>query len=309
MIELLGDKRAFPAGVKFYTTVNITAVKKFGTAARGEKIDQESFDFEGEMIELLGDKRAFPAGVKSYVNIQRQFFDSFVGQTFKDADKLIGGYVLVFVYVNIMLSKLNFVEQRVWLSVIGILSVFMGMILGYGLCSLCGLFYSAAHTIIPFLLLGIGIDNIFVITQTFNTLEASSVPATLAKRFGQTMKHAGVAVSVTTFTDVIAFFIGSNTVLPGLQSFCIYAAVAIFAIYVLQITHFVAWFSLDVRRQAAHRDGCLCCFVHKNFKSYEFSKGSWLNKAFGFIGSLLVKRIVQIFILIATAMCLVGGIR
>lgn len=88
----------------------------------------------------------------------------------QDADKLIGGYVLVFVYVNIMLSKLNFVEQRVWLSVIGILSVFMGMILGYGLCSLCGLFYSAAHTIIPFLLLGIGIDNIFVITQTFNTL-------------------------------------------------------------------------------------------------------------------------------------------
>ena len=63
-------------------------------------------------------------------------------------------------------------------------------------------------------------------------------------RFGQTMKHAGVAVSVTTFTDVIAFFIGSNTVLPGLQSFCIYAAVAIFAIYALQITHFVAWFSL-----------------------------------------------------------------
>lgn len=58
------------------------------------------------------------------------------------------------------------------------------------------------------------------------------------------MKHAGVAVSITTFTDVIAFFIGSNTVLPGLQSFCIYAAVAIFCIYALQITHFVAWFSL-----------------------------------------------------------------
>ena len=154
----------------------------------------------------------------------------------------------------------------------------------------------------------------------------SSTPATLEERFGQTMKHAGVAVSITTFTDVIAFFIGSNTVLPGLQSFCIYAAVAIFAIYVLQITHFVAWFSLgkdlprfvywtvlstsilDVKRQAAHRDGCLCCFVHKQFKSYEFSKGSWLNKAFGVIGSLIVKRSVQIFILIATTLFLTGGI-
>ena len=63
-------------------------------------------------------------------------------------------------------------------------------------------------------------------------------------RFGQTMKHAGVAVSVTTFTDVIAFFVGSNTLLPVLQSFCVYAAVSIFTIYLLQITHFVAWFSL-----------------------------------------------------------------
>ena len=46
----------------------------------------------------------------------------------------------------------------------------MGMILGYGLCSMFGLFYSAAHTVIPFILLGIGIDNIFVITQTFKTI-------------------------------------------------------------------------------------------------------------------------------------------
>lgn len=107
--------------VKFYTTVNITAVKMFGTAARGEKIDQESFDFEGAMIDLLTDKTFFPPGVQSYVNIQRQFFDGFVGQTFKDADKLAGGYILVFVYVNLMLSKMNFVEQRIGLSIIGIL--------------------------------------------------------------------------------------------------------------------------------------------------------------------------------------------
>ena len=78
--------------------------------------------------------------------------------------------MLVFIYVNLMLSRLNLVEQRFWLSVVGILSVVMGMVLGYGLCSMFGLFYSAAHTVIPFLLLGIGIDNIFVITQTYRTI-------------------------------------------------------------------------------------------------------------------------------------------
>ena len=63
-------------------------------------------------------------------------------------------------------------------------------------------------------------------------------------RFGEVMKHAGVAVTVTTFTDVIAFLVGSNTLLPVLQSFCVYAAISIFTIYALQVTHFVAWFSL-----------------------------------------------------------------
>jgi len=315
--ELLGDIKYDSAGqivgagaveMKFFTTVNVTAVKEFGTAARGEKIDLESFQFEGLLLEMLQERSWFPQGMTSYVNIQRQFFDAFVGQTFKDADKLGGGYMLVFIYVNVMLSKLNFVEQRIWLSVIGILSVLMGMILGYGLCSLFGLFYSAAHTVIPFLLLGIGIDNIFVITQTFNTLETTSTPLPLAERFGQTMKHAGVAVSVTTFTDVIAFFVGSNTVLPGLESFCIYAAVAIFSIYALQVTHFVAWFSLDVRRQNAHRDGCICCYTHKNFKSFDFSKGSLLNKAFAYIGVLITKKTVQALILTLTGGFIVGGV-
>jgi len=315
--ELLGDIKYDSAGqivgagaveMKFFTMVNVTAVKQFGTAARGEKIDLESFQFEGLMLEMLREKSWFPPGMTSYVNIQRQFFDAFVGQTFKDADKLGGGYMLVFIYVNVMLSKLNFVEQRIWLSVIGILSVVMGMILGYGLCSLFGLFYSAAHTVIPFLLLGIGIDNIFVITQTFNTLETTSTPLPLAERFGQTMKHAGVAVSVTTFTDVIAFFVGSNTVLPGLESFCIYAAMAIFSIYALQVTHFVAWFSLDVRRQNAHRDGCICCYTHKNFKSFDFSKGSLLNKAFAYIGVLITKKWVQALILTLTGGFIVGGV-
>ena len=50
---------------------------------RGEKIDTFSYAFEGEMIQLLHNKTGFPEGLRSYANIQRQFFESFVGQTFK----------------------------------------------------------------------------------------------------------------------------------------------------------------------------------------------------------------------------------
>ena len=45
-------KKSLGAGIvemKFFTTVNVTEVKIKGTATRGEKIDIESYQFEGEV--------------------------------------------------------------------------------------------------------------------------------------------------------------------------------------------------------------------------------------------------------------------
>ena len=61
-------------------------------------------------------------------------------------------------------------QQKVYLSMGGILGVMMGIVVSYGLCSVLGFFYSAAHAVMPFLLLGIGIDDMFVIVQCLNTL-------------------------------------------------------------------------------------------------------------------------------------------
>ena len=46
-----------------------------------------------------------------------------------------------------------------------------------------------------------------------------------------------------------------------------------------QVTHFVAWFSLDQRRQLAHRDGCICCYTHKNFEVQYLRKVDNLDAA------------------------------
>ena len=44
----------------------------------------EKFDSKSEHLKKLFQTRTeFPEGLHSFVNIQRQFFDSFVGQTFK----------------------------------------------------------------------------------------------------------------------------------------------------------------------------------------------------------------------------------
>ena len=129
-----------------------------------------TFDYEGEMIEVATDRNNLGSGIEIFVNIHRMLFESLEGQVFKDIGMLLLGYMIVFIYVLIMLGKCNCVEQKVFLSIGGILGVAMGIIVSYGLCSAFGFFYSAAHTVMPFLLLGIGIDDMFVIVQCLTTL-------------------------------------------------------------------------------------------------------------------------------------------
>ena len=69
-----------------------------------------------------------------------------------------------------MLGRFNCMEQRIYLSIVGIFGVVMGLLVSYGLCSVIGLPFGPMHNVIPFLLLGIGIDDMFVIVQSWDTL-------------------------------------------------------------------------------------------------------------------------------------------
>ncbi len=67
----------------------------------------------------------------------------------------------------------------------------------------------------------------------------------LHERMGLSMKHAGVAITITTVTDLMAFGIGATTVLPALSHFCIFASFGIFFVFFYMITFFFGWFVLD----------------------------------------------------------------
>ena len=57
----------------------------------------------------------------------------------------------------------------------------------------------------------------FVTTQSFRNVDSGPGGALpLEERFGLTMKHAGVTISITTLTSFIAFAIGATTVREGI---------------------------------------------------------------------------------------------
>ncbi len=268
--------------------------------AEGEH--NRTLKFEKAFIDTVNDFD-FGSDILGYPNAARSFEDT-SDDAGGDLALFLVGYILVALYAMVMLGKFNSVEQRVLLSLMGIVSVFMGYGTAYGVAAIVGFFASNMNSILPFLLLGIGIDDMFVIVQSFETLSEEEKKEDRHTRFGYTMKHGGVAITITTVTDLMAFAIGSTTVLPALSSFCVYAALGIFFVFFYMITFFFALFSLDQRRAEDTRDAIICCWKKKDWTPNSCSQKSFLTKAFVWYANNLVKIHAKIVVMIFTAILL-----
>lgn len=203
-----------------------------------------------------------------------------------DVSLLSAGYFLVIVFVVAVLGKLNFMEQRAWLTLGGFICIGLAILVSIGLSSAFQQGYGPLQSVLPFLLLGIGVDDMFVIMGSLNNLKPEEQNLEIPVKIAQVLRHAGVSITVTSFTDFVAFMVGATTIIPALRSFCIYAAIGILALYVLQAIFFTACLTLDLKRIEKRQDGCCFCCVtrpsppyvpnecsQKQFVPYAFKRG------------------------------------
>ena len=59
---------------------------------------------------------------------------------------------------------------------------------------------------------GIGVDDMFVIVGSYQSLSHHELDLPLTQRMGKLLRHAGVSILVTSVTDILAFGIGASTV-------------------------------------------------------------------------------------------------
>eukprot|EP00241_Pyramimonas_parkeae_P004525 CAMPEP_0114239316 /NCGR_PEP_ID=MMETSP0058-20121206/8394_1 /TAXON_ID=36894 /ORGANISM="Pyramimonas parkeae, CCMP726" /LENGTH=882 /DNA_ID=CAMNT_0001351487 /DNA_START=50 /DNA_END=2698 /DNA_ORIENTATION=- len=191
----------------------------------------------------------------------RSFGDEFGGAIGADLGLLNIAIILNLVYANVQLTQWNrgCRGTRVHVVMCGILAVGMAVICCYGLCAGLGVIFSPLMNILPFLLLGIGVDDMFVIV---NCLDATPDHAPVHQRVASALSHAGPSITLTSLTDFFAFMIGSNTSLPALRAFCIYAGVGVVFCFILQVFFFTAVATFDMKSKLS--DGCCsktcsCC--------------------------------------------------
>lgn len=201
--------------------------------------------------------------IKLFYNTANSFGDISFNGMFQELSKLQFGGLIMLAYMIICLSKINWVEIRLVFSCLGIFCVILSFLVSVGLTSFMGIKISTPHGTLPFILLGINTDDIFVLMANFRLLKNYGISGTLPERVGLALKNSAVSITVTTLTNVVSFAIGVNSDLPSLNIFCINAVLGVVAMYLLVITFITAVLTLDERRIEARKNAFIPCIQHK----------------------------------------------
>jgi Niemann-Pick C1 protein len=133
-----------------------------------------------------------------------------------------------------------------------------GLASGYGLCSGIGVPFNQLHLLLPFIVVGIGVDDLIIITLTFDQTNVKDPPEL---RIKHTLEKCGVSIAFTTLTDMVAFLLGATSSIPAIHGFCIYAAFSLFFNFVFQVTAYTSLLCLDAKRMNAGRMDVFFCIT------------------------------------------------
>lgn len=173
----------------------------------------KAMEWELQMVKMANQGHRHIKNI--YIYATRSFNDEGYGAVNSDTKLLSVGFTIVFIYVILTLGRFNLLEQKLYLSLAGLLVVGLSIMFAYGLAMICGVIYGPVHALMPFLLLGVGVDDMFVIMESWKNLTLLEMKLPLEQRIALTLKRAGVSVTVTSITDVVAFAVGASTVKIG----------------------------------------------------------------------------------------------
>lgn len=216
---------------------------------------------------------------------------------------VIVSYSLMFLYIVFCLGRIRncesfFIESKITLAAGGIVIVLASVLCSLGLFGYAGVSTTMLTIeVIPFLVLAVGVDNIFILVQTYNRLDRKKYKD-ISAGLGAALGEVGPSLLLTAATQCFCFSIGSLSNMPAVKTFAYFATVAILLDFIFQITAFVALIALDEKRFRAQRFDLVCCFKSKlTSNSIKGGRGSTERMFDLFFTPLLMSKSLQMIAL------------
>ncbi|KAL4701836.1 hypothetical protein H8959_015840, partial [Pygathrix nigripes] len=175
--------------------------------------------------------------------------------------RVASGYLLMLAYACLTMLRWDCSKSQGAVGLAGVLLVALSVAAGLGLCSLIGISFNAATTqVLPFLALGVGVDDVFLLAHAFSeTGQNKRIP--FEDRTGECLKRTGASVALTSISNVTAFFMAALIPIPALRAFSLQAAVVVVFNFAMVLLIFPAILSMDLYRREDRRLDIFCCFT------------------------------------------------
>lgn len=198
-----------------------------------------------------------------------------------DAKIVVISYVIMFIYASLALGSTTItwkslvtnpanalVQSKFTLGIVGILIVLMSVSASVGLFSAAGVKVTLIIAeVIPFLVLAVGVDNIFLIVHEFERVNISHPDEEIDERVARALGRMGPSILLSATTETVAFAMGAFVGMPAVKNFAAYAAGAVFINALLQVTMFVSVLAVNQKRVESLRADCFPCITMRKANS------------------------------------------
>ncbi|KAF2713476.1 multidrug efflux transporter AcrB transmembrane domain-containing protein [Pleomassaria siparia CBS 279.74] len=230
---------------------------------------QRAMNWEDSMKDMMlivqgeAQRRGLRLSFNTEVSLEQELNKS----TNTDAKIVVVSYIIMFLYASLALGSTTLtvrsllrdpatalVQSKFMLGIVGILIVLMSVSASVGLFSAAGIKVTLIIAeVIPFLVLAVGVDNIFLIVHEFERVNISHPEGTVPERVAKALGRMGPSILLSATTETTAFALGCAVGMPAVRNFAAYAAGAVFINAILQITMFIAVLALNQHRVESNR--------------------------------------------------------
>ncbi|KAL9127586.1 MAG: hypothetical protein Q9217_003566 [Psora testacea] len=238
----------------------------------GSAGERRAMDWEEGLRRVLQDakREAKEHGLRLSFTTEMSLESELNKSTNTDAKIVVISYVVMFLYASLALGSTTLsvksimqnpatamVQSKFTLGIMGIVIVLMSVSASVGLFSACGIKVTLIIAeVIPFLVLAVGVDNIFLIVHEFERVNISHPDEDIQTRIAKALGRMGPSILLSASTETIAFTLGAAVGMPAVRNFAVYAAGAVLVNALLQVTMFVSVLALNQQRVEEDRADC-----------------------------------------------------
>ncbi|XP_063378289.1 patched domain-containing protein 3 isoform X2 [Cydia fagiglandana] len=185
-------------------------------------------------------------------------------------------FILMGIFSIVTCMMADWVRSKPWLGLLGNISAVMATAAAFGCAIYLGISFIGINLAAPFLMIGIGIDDTFVMLAAWRR---TSPKLPVPERMAIMLSEAAVSITITSVTDMLSFFIGIFSPFPSVQIFCMYSGLAVCFTFVWHLTFFSGCVAVSGYREKQNRHTMTFLKVLPESRARKEEK-SWLYRAF-----------------------------